>query len=266
MKANIYIIMLVCMLAFTMSGFVPMAQKTSDQITAPSPFAVKNISHPKTNSQKSLQINSFNLVDAPNCSLDKVAVDLILDTSISMRRPDSSPRINKMKSAVKTFIQKLDDDAVIGVQSFGKNSIAHNLIELKYFKDNKADFENIIDSLAPKGGTPMLKGVTLAKEEINSAKAIFPGYKWFIILLTDGLPNPPSEDPRKIAQQIKDEDIKIFTIGLDLDDLEEQHEKDTARAILSETASSPSSEYFFEPSADQLNNIYDTIFKKLCST
>lgn len=206
--------------------------------------------------EKTLQMKAL-LPNASNCAnKGKIAVNLLLDNSGSMNAKNGN-RIAKLREAVIAFAANLSDEDVIGAQKF--NTDPGNLIDINTWAKNKATFNGIISKLGPKGGTQMKKGFNFSMGKITPVRSQYPNHKWVLILVSDGKPNPyPEEDPRKIAVGIKSQ-IQIITVGIDLDELAGA-DKDLAKEVLRETASTPAD--FYNTSTD---NVVD-IFKKISTS
>lgn len=74
----------------------------------------------------------------------------------------------------------------------------------------------------PVGGkTPLSAGLWLSLETVRREKALMPDVMPMIVLLTDGAGNvsmhsqPPQEEAMRIADQIRDENIKTITINME---------------------------------------------------
>jgi hypothetical protein len=59
-------------------------------------------------------------VSSGPCS--KLGIDLVLDTSSSMKNPKGSPRIDSLKEAVSDFIDKIPNEAVFSAQRFDREA------------------------------------------------------------------------------------------------------------------------------------------------
>lgn len=199
------------------------------------------------------------VVNPTGCST--VAIDLVLDTSNSMKRPEDNPRIDSMKEAVRDFIDQIPDEAVFTAQRFDKQ--ARNVVSPVIMKEGRGEAQEQIAELkaAGEGGTHTREGLYRAKRMIDEANTMFPGRQWTLILLSDGAPNPKSQEGTEPASTLKDMGVKIITIGLDLDE-EENVTPEEAREHMRDMASSPSD--FIDANSEDLSVVYDSLTEKLC--
>lgn len=215
------------------------------------------------NLTKTLQLETFtpSNIPPPSCTPgSKIAVDLLLDNSGSMK---VNQKMDKLKTAVNNFVNHLSDSDVIGVQRFLGRGKTGEVIPINFSSQNRTEFASKINALREEGGTPMKDGFLLAQQKINAAKPKpqYNGYYWVLIVLGDGGPNS-NQNPVSVASQIKISGIRIISVGLELDAPNNKATPEEARAILRGVASSPSD--FYEPSADQLEDIYQKIATSIC--
>jgi uncharacterized protein YegL len=191
----------------------------------------------------------------------KLGIDLVLDTSSSMKNPKGSPRIDSLKEAVSDFIDKIPNEAIFSAQRFDRE--ARSVVSPVMLGDERSKVEKKIYELkaAGEGGTHTKEGLYKAKSMIEEANTMFPGREWTVILLSDGAPNPKSEEGREAANALKNMGIKIITIGLDLDE-EENVSPEEAREHMRDMASSSSD--FFDAQSDDLSIVYESLADKLC--
>lgn len=196
---------------------------------------------------------------ASGCST--IAVDLVLDTSSSMNNPRNNPRIGSMKAAVSEFIDNIPDEAVFAAQSFDKHT--QNVVSPMILKDGRGEAKEQVQELYAdgEGGTHTREGLYRAKRMIEEANGMFPGRQWILILLSDGAPNPKSQEGTQPASELKSMGVKIITIGLDLDK-EENVTPEEAREHMRDMASSPSD--FHDANSEDLSVVYDSLTEKLC--
>jgi Mg-chelatase subunit ChlD len=196
---------------------------------------------------------------------------LLLDRSGSMSFLGQNPPepLTDAKSAASTFVEQLNSRDKVGVVSFAakvKNPIDLNLtsdfnltkqvIASTSIESNETQYTNIYEVLHS------------AWQELISARAE-DNYSKIIILLTDGIANSP-QNPKggteaqdiKYAENLamtessnlKKDNITIYTIGLG---------KNINESFLKNIASSEDN-YFFAPSALNLENIYKNISSDIC--
>jgi hypothetical protein len=191
-----------------------------------------------------------------------LAIDLLLDTSSSMKQPEDNPKIDALKEAVSNIISQIPDEAVVGVQTFDKK--AQSVFGPEILKDGKGDLKDDIDELKPsgEGGTHTQEGLYKAKKMIEEGNTTYPGRGWTLILISDGSPYPyPDQDGTDVANQLKDDGIKIVTIGLDLDQ-EVNVSPEKAKELMRDMASSPAE--FYDANSDDIGNIYRVLAEKFC--
>jgi uncharacterized protein YegL len=197
----------------------------------------------------------------PPAGCSKLAVDLVLDTSSSMKNPRSNPRIDALKEAVSSFISEIPDDAEFAAQRFDRQ--ARSVVSPIILKDGKGGIKDTIDNLTPagEGGTHTKEGLYKAIKIIEEGNTMFPGRQWTLILLSDGAPNPSDQAGDDPASKLKSMGVKIITIGLDMDE-EENVSPEEARDHMRRLASSPSD--FYDINSDDLSNVYNSLSDKLC--
>lgn len=215
----------------------------------------------------------------------KVAVDFLLDVSGSMKDEyavglTGYPRIRKIESlynAVFAFGAKIQPDTLVGIQLYsspgsvngfcGLSSLAYNdgsceLLSLA--THSRSEYNQAISRLSTGAGeTYMLNGFQRAKSVIDS-KINLPQYndytKWFLIFLSDGIPNPPTQEPTSIAAQLKNaypNKLTIITIGLG--DSGTEYDPDLMRAL----ASTPF-DFHPAPNAAELESLFNTVAIRAC--
>lgn len=131
-----------------------------------------------------LQLKTFKV----NVCESKVAVDFLIDTSESMQDDN---KIDRLKDGLRAFIKILPPSGVIGIQTF--SAAAQDRVNLDYYRNNKAQVTANIESLAPGGWTSMKSGFEHAKAQFSDAitNKKFPGYKYYLVILSDGVPETP---------------------------------------------------------------------------
>jgi hypothetical protein len=201
-------------------------------------------------------------------------------------------KIDKTKDALRQFTKKLGNTSAIAMQTFSDR--ANERVPFGFYKDQKANVQSTIESLAPEGATVTRQGFTLAldrlKQAIDSKK--FPGYHFVLILLTDGVPEttPPrtclkqvpdplwgpdgrcftqAEDPRNnpnIPDQIKNLGAAIYTIGIYSNESSDVAMKPELSAMLQQVSTQPASAHYFESlDAQNLNTIFKSVISQICT-
>ncbi len=178
----------------------------------------------------------------------KRKIVLTLDVSGSM---EGSP-LDETKIASLKFIEEaLNEDAGIGIVSYESYSSINSP-----FSDDRNDLEGIINSLGCGGGTNTGAGLKDASWMLEKTEA----EKKFIVLMSDGEANEGEvgDDLVKLANEIKEKGIKIFTLGF----FSSVSDRASVQRIMGEIASdgchyevenAEDLKYFFEDMADQIN-------------
>jgi uncharacterized protein YegL len=195
-----------------------------------------------------------------NCSIVSSAIDFVLDRSGSMGSKQSGSTLTKLdylKTAVKSFIGKLPDSGIIGLQSFG--GTASNDFSIATLQGRRDAINTKIDLLSAKGGTPLKDALTKALSEIQTAKqnASYKDYPYALILFSDGLWNTGG-DPTPVVQQLKAINVRIFAIAYGA-------ASGTGINFMKATATSPT-DYYYAPKDTDIQPILDSIQKKVCIT
>lgn len=191
-----------------------------------------------------------------------MAIDLLLDTSSSMKDPRNDPKIDALKEAVNNFVTQIPDDAVITIQRFDKQ--ARSVFSPMIVKDARGAIKDAISELKPagEGGTHVKEGLYKAKSMMAEANTMFPNRRWTLIVISDGSPNPyPGQEGGAVAGELKNAGVQIVTIGLDLDQ-EVNVSPEKAKQLMRDMASSPSQ--FYDASSDDISTIYQVLTKNLC--
>ncbi|MGQ9679323.1 MAG: vWA domain-containing protein [Candidatus Bathyarchaeia archaeon] len=218
-----------------------------------------NVSHTDSVTVQGVYTFSYPYVQLTDILLDIV---MVMDRSGSMNWKipgDPQPKIYYTKLAANNFIDRLNTTTDrVGLTSFATTSTidAYLTFDHSYVKSK-------VNSLNPSGWTNMEGG-------INKANVLFDDYgrenaTWVMIILSDGVanwwdgnPGPENEAlgcryAAEKAQVAKDMGVKIYTIGLgDPSYLNE--------TLLREIQTDG---YYFAPSAQDLNSIYQSIAEDL---
>lgn len=237
------------------SGIFPKSQITPIDPNGPK---YKPIKEGDPQQKDSLQLKTIKF---EACS-QTVAVEMVLDRSGSMNRPIT--KMNDLKTASLFFINKLTDDAPIGIVSY--DSTVREELPIQAYGPVKSQVTTIINSLQPGTNTHTRDAMIRAKQALEIGIPKFPGRQFALILVSDGVPNSPvTQDPRtptNVGNDIKNMGVKIFTIAITqgLTPGEVQIMKD----VMGNTAS-PNS-FFEAPDTSQLESIYNKIGFEICNT
>lgn len=155
---------------------------------------------------------------------------LVLDTSGSMAdRFDGLPaiwsesRIHALKTAVKSFIDKVAANAVetetnhqIGIVKFATN--ASTVCSLTSASSGQGDLKDAVDDLGANGATRADYGMAEAKKVLQGAQ---PNSEKVVIMFTDGEPTSGSRYEEEVAhgaintaKDLKADEVTVYTIGI----------------------------------------------------
>lgn len=232
---------------------------------------------------KNLQLKTFRV----NTCGQKTALNFLIDTSGSMQLDG---KIDKEKAALMAMTKKLTVKSVIGMQTFSRN--AREEVPISFYGDVKDDVQGKIAGLKPDRETRTRDGFSLAKqkltEAINSNK--FQGYKFSMILLTDGVPEIPPEQPRtcifegfdptygnnrcfakeqdpriptNLAADIKGLGVEIYTVGIYSQSTTDKAFYPYLSSLLKELASSPN-HYYESIEGGSLDKILNEVLNNIC--
>ena len=169
---------------------------------------------------------------------------LVLDTSGSMMDGNA---FDLAREAATEFTNMLPNNARAGLVLF--SDWARLAFPLSY------DREGLIDSIyADWGGTNMGEGMKMTREHFVEESA--PPRKRIEILLTDGDTWDYGTAVNEI-QHAKDENIKIYTIGLGYY---------LNESLLKQIASETGGEYYFSPTPEDLQSVFKEVFETAVAT
>lgn len=151
---------------------------------------------PKTQ-DNNLQLKTFNV----SACAENSAMIFLIDTSGSMK---FSGKMDNTKKALKYFTDNMGGKSVIGLYSFSKD--VKELVPINLYKDVKTDVDNSIKDLKPDGWTRTKDGMERVYQEMKSMidDKVYPGYAYNLILMTDGVPEVPPDQPRTCYVQADD--------------------------------------------------------------
>ena len=211
--------------------------------------AVKTVS-PTAINEGGLVTVKITLKGAGGLILTPVDVVLILDRSGSM----SGKKIIDAQNAAIAFLNFIDEKDRVALVSYSHTISAGELTYMT--SSNKEKLKNDIKSLKATGRTDIYNAI-IAAIQILSANPR-ENAPLVAILLTDGLHNWPTPLPDSefiaLAEQAKNKDIIIYTIGLG---------RDVNEPLLKKIASITNGKYYFAASSSELKAIYEEIGSKL---
>ena len=180
----------------------------------------------------------------PEAEFRSADIVLAIDQSLSML---TNGKLTAAKVAARGFVDGTDLSlqrvAVVGFYGSAQ-------LQIGLSADREAIFD-AIDAIDIRSGTNMAEAIDTAQEEIEANGR--PDAKPVIVLISDGAPNQPAQDPEaaalRSANASKLSGTEIYTIGLG---------SGAAEPLLRQVASAPEN-YFFAPGTDELGDIYESI-------
>lgn len=155
--------------------------------------------------------------DAPAAGQDISAVNyyVVLDGSGSMRRSQCSGDISKMDaalSALSNFVETVPPAANLGLAVFDGRGLSEHV---PLAKENRESFQQQLSQVNAKGGTPLRSGIELGYQKLTAQARQQLGYgEYHLVVVTDGHPDPESEDPTGIVNQLLNSSpVVLHTIG-----------------------------------------------------
>ncbi len=149
--------------------------------------------------RKNLQLKTFTV---DNCGENSVMVFLI-DESGSM---NDAGKWGNIKNALAYFFGNMGGKTVTGIYGFSKG--VREAIPISYYKDVKPQVATYIQKTKPSGWTRTRDGMKLVKEKLEEiiTEKVYPGYKVNLVIITDGVPEVPPEQPRTCYVEADDPD------------------------------------------------------------
>jgi len=147
--------------------------------------------------------------DRQNRFTEGIDIMLILDTSGSMEEKDFKP--NRLEVAKKTAIKFLEgrEGDQIGVVLFAEDAFGYAPLTLDYDLLKK-NLEAVDSKIMPNEGTAMGSAIAVGINKLSQHESP----SKVMILLTDGASNRGELDPITAAELAKENNIKIYTIGI----------------------------------------------------
>lgn len=242
--------------------------------------------------KRNLQLQTFTV---KNTCEDKIAVDFLIDISASMAYGNKQ---RNEKNALNSFAARLTDTSVIGIQTFSDPNKVTEKVPISLYKDVKQQVTNTINNLPASGATSTRSAFDLAKQKLSEViiQDKFPGYKYSLVFLSDGVPEvqmPESEknstnclatspnpdgsntlrcfaraqDPRtptNIPSEIKALGVDVYSIAIT--DPKDQPMKAELLQLLRDASSDPDSTYFYESvDGNDLQTVLESVLKAICS-
>lgn len=212
-------------------------------------------------------------VDVSSKSKTSKGIDIVMamDVSGSMLAKDLKPnRMEALKKVAKTFVEDRINDR-IGIVVYAGESYTRTPIT-----SDKAVVLNAIEDIyyddsILKDGTGIGVGLATAINRVKDSKA----KSKIIILLTDGVNNSGTIDPRMAAEIAKEYKIKVYTIGIGSNGmalfpyakaangqfLYQMMKVEIDEQLMKEIAKTTGGKYFRASSNQRLKEIYNEINK-----
>jgi uncharacterized protein YegL len=218
--------------------------------------------------QKGLQLKTLKFKECANT----VTIDLLLDRSGSMNDPTPSgqTKLSRLQEAVSALVKDAKDTSIIGFQSFSSDTqgivpILANDVPISYYKDVKSIFQAKLNALNANGGTPTHDALEFSYNILKDSIPNFPKDRKFnFIFISDGEPNPVSQDPRLFnpnpADQIKQLGVNVYSLGI-FDG--NQNNNPILAGLLKSVASTPD-QYYAANTGDDVKRLLTQISQKIC--
>lgn len=199
-----------------------------------------------------------------------VDIMLVMDTSTSMEAIDptvNTSRIQNAKERATEFVLKRVSDR-IGIVVFSE--LAFTQCPLTLDKDAIVNFINMIATRMTKtDGTAIGDALATAVNRLSKVDS----KSKIIVLLTDGINNRGEIAPLTAAQLAKDNNVKVYTVGIGSDkdfyEVEDpfwgkrqiQAEENLDETLLKEIAKKTDGEYFYAQTSKDLYKAFSSIDK-----
>lgn len=200
-----------------------------------------------------------------------IDIMLVMDTSTSMEAIDPTVNISRIQSAknqAKEFILKRVNDRM-GIVVF--SSLAFTQCPLTLDKDALINFVDLINTKITKAdGTAIGDALATAVNRLSKVES----KSKIVVLLTDGANNRGEISPMTAAQLAKDNDIKVYTVGIgsdkdyyEIEDLfwgkrqVQAQGNDLDENLLKEIAAKTDGEYFSAQTSKDLYRAFSSIDK-----
>lgn len=185
---------------------------------------------------------------------DPAEVMLVLDVSGSM----SGSKIQEAKAGAKQLVNAVGEDDEVGLVTFASGaSVVESLTE------DAATVESAIDGLSADGSTDMESAIDAAADELETGDS----ERQYMVVLSDGHPNVNGDgknendpewqdaDPTDNADAAKDDGVKIYTIGYEVNS--------KTMDLLETVASSPADQFAYEADVSAVTNVFGQIGKQV---
>ncbi len=190
----------------------------------------------------------------------------VFDASGSMRGRDAAGerKIRVAREVLKKLVGALPDEVRIGLRVYGHRyprepkdrSCTDTQLVVPFQRVDKAAFARFVDSIEPKGQTPIGLSLRQVAEDFGEV----PGSK-IVVLITDGEetcspdPDDPDYPPRVVEDLLaRGLDIKVNIVGFDID-------KDEVRAFLADLAAATGGTFYSAADAGELETAIEAALR-----
>jgi Ca-activated chloride channel homolog len=144
---------------------------------------------------------------------------VVLDGSGSMlskRCGGGSTKIEAAVTAVKHFFEAVPADANIGLAAFDRRTISERV---PLGVGNRDALREALDKVSAGSDTPLRSSMKIGYEKLTAQARAQLGYgEYHLVVVTDGQPDPDSEDPKPIVKEILEQSpVVLHTIGFCID-------------------------------------------------
>jgi len=270
---ELLILVIVIIASFLLTGGFTVYQNS----TAPQNSTNQTVELVQGSPQPANQTLQFKTLEFSTKLCSNMAVDFLVDNSGSM---DSGNKLTQLKEGLLQFTSGFPDASVVALQKFAVTP--SEVIPFSYYKDVKNQFSQYVNSMTANNATYTKDAFGLAKLSLDAAILKYPNYKFTLIFISDGVPETtqsdltcipnycrtntcqcfaPEQDPTDIANEIKQEGIRIITISYV--DKSDAKIESILENLMTNVASSPN-DYYKAPDSNQISSILSQISTKLC--
>ncbi len=188
---------------------------------------------------------------SPDETVNTEGVDIVLDLDISGSMQERDFRPNRLEAAKETaaeFVKNRPNDR-IGLVVFAGEAFTQ--CPITYDRDVLLNLMENVQIGMVEDGTAIGDGMGVAINRLRESEV----ESKVIILLTDGVNNSGSLDPRDAAKMAKNRDMKIYTIGVGTSRGQNGFDAELLRTIAETTGG----KYFFARNKEGLEKIYAEI-------
>jgi Ca-activated chloride channel homolog len=144
---------------------------------------------------------------------------IVVDGSGSMKSHECGDGVSKMEAAVQavgSFIETAPATANIGLAAFDRRAISERVA---LGVGNRESLVEALQHIQAGSGTPLNSGIRIGYNRLTDQARKQLGYgEYHLIVVTDGRPEPSSEDPTPVVREIlRNSPVVVHTIGFCID-------------------------------------------------